>query len=209
MTRRNTISRILHDAGVAAWFGGSLAGVVAINGASNDINDREDRARVASAGWARWSPVAATAIGAHLVGGGSILWANRKRVGYESGVTANTVAKLAVTAAAMGTTAYSGVLGAKVAAAGRVDADSATSPSKGTPDDVANAQQQLTILQWATPVLTAVIIGLGSQQGEQQNPTQRLRGAAKKAAKIARKKTNKAAKQASEKTKSALDSLTD
>lgn len=198
MTRRNTFSRSMHDLGAAAWFGGSLAGVVAINGASNDISDRADRARVASAGWARWSPVAAASIGAHLVGGAGILWANRKRVGYESGVTANTVAKLVVTAAAMGTTAYSGVLGAKVASAGRVDAESGTTPSPKTPDDVANAQQQLTVLQWATPVLTAAIIALGAQQGEQQNPTQRLRGTAKKATERARKKT-----------KSALGSLTD
>lgn len=198
MTRRNTLYRTLHDLGAAGWFGGSLAGVVGINGASNDINDRAERTQVASAGWARWSPVAAASIGAHLVGGAGILWANRRRVGYESGVTANTVAKLAVTAAALGTTAYSGVLGAKVASAGRVDADSGTTPSEKTPDDVTSAQQQLAVLQWATPVLTSVIIGLGSQQGEQQNPSQRLRGAAKKTA-----------KQAGKKTKKALASLTD
>lgn len=157
MTRRNTFSRILHDVGAAAWFGGSLAGVTAINGASNDIKDRKDRARIASAGWARWSPVATASIGAHLVGGAGILLANRKRVGHESGVTANTITKLAVTAAAIGTTAYGGVLGAKVADAGRVDAEGGTTPSEQTPDDVANAQRQLAVLQWATPVLTAVI----------------------------------------------------
>lgn len=181
MTRRNTFSRILHDIGAAAWFGGSLAGVVGIKGASNDIKDRADRARAASAGWARWSPVATASIGAHLVGGAGILLANRKRVDNESGVTANTITKLAVTAAAIASTAYSGVLGAKVADAGRIDAEGGTTPSKQTPDDVANAQRQLTALQWAPPALTAVIIGLGSQQGEQQNPTQRLGNAVKNA----------------------------
>jgi len=36
------------------------------------------------------------------------------------------------------------------------------------------------VLQWATPVLTGILIILGAQQGEQQRPTQILRGLAAK-----------------------------
>jgi len=40
--------------------------------------------------------------------------------------------------------------------------------------DTASAMQQLRIAQWVTPVVTAVLIVLGAQQGEQQRPAQLL-----------------------------------
>jgi hypothetical protein len=67
-----TVVRSLHDLGLAAWFGGTLAGAVAINGAAADVPDREQRLRVANAGWARWTPVNPAAIAAHLVGGAGL-----------------------------------------------------------------------------------------------------------------------------------------
>ena len=70
MPSRNTVIRSLHDLGAAAWFGGSLMGAVGLNGAADAVRDPQDRARVASLGWAKWAPVNAAAIGAHLVGGG-------------------------------------------------------------------------------------------------------------------------------------------
>ena len=186
-SNRNTVIRSLHDLGAAAWFGGSLMGAVGLNGASQDISDPTERAKVAAAGWARWAPVAAGAIGAHLIGGAGLVLANRGRVVAQSGTTANTIVKTVLTAAAMATTAYSGVLGTKIAAAGdSVPAEGGTKPSAGTPKDIANTQQQLRILQWATPALTAVIVILGAQQGEQQRPAELLQGLGRKAAKRAR-----------------------
>ncbi len=66
---RNTVVRTLHDLGGAAWFGGSLMGAVGLNGASKDVSDPGERATVATSGWARWSPVAASAIAAYAIGG--------------------------------------------------------------------------------------------------------------------------------------------
>ncbi|KAB1118910.1 hypothetical protein F6X54_01705 [Micromonospora aurantiaca] len=51
-----------------------------------------------------------------------------------------------------------------------------TDPSSATPQNVATAQRQQRILQWVTPALTAVIVALGAQQGEQQRPSQMLGG---------------------------------
>ena len=34
MSERNTIVRLMHDLGAAAWFGGSLMGAVGLNGAA-------------------------------------------------------------------------------------------------------------------------------------------------------------------------------
>ena len=180
---RNTIVRSMHDLGAAAWFGGSLMGAVGLNGASADVADVQDRIRVSSLGWARWSPVAVGAIGAHVVGGAGLILAHRDRVRDQSGVTANTVVKTLLTAAAVSTTAYSGVLGARLGRTDRVSADSGTKPSKTTPNTIATLQQQLRVLQWATPVLTGIIVVLGAQQGEQQRPDEYVKGIGKKGAK--------------------------
>jgi len=182
MSERNTILRSMHDLGAAAWFGGSLMGAVGLNGAASDVADPTERARVAAAGWARWAPVNAAAVGAHLLGGLGLLVANKGRVSSQRGAGANTAAKTALTAAAAAATAYSGVLGSKIAKAGQTHADAATTPSARTPDDVSAAQKQLAGLQWVIPVLTGLIVVLGSQQGEQQRPSQILRGLVAKAA---------------------------
>lgn len=181
MSSRSTVFRSAHDLGLAAWFGGSLAGVTSINGTASDAPARE-RTRYAANGWARWAPVSAAAIGAHAIGGLGLINANRGRLRGQAGATSNTVIKAALTVVAAGTTAWSGLLGARLAAAGRVPAKGATEPAADTPDAAASAQRQLKVLQWATPVLTGALVVLAAVQGEQQRPTQVLRGVAKKAA---------------------------
>ena len=101
MAQRNTLAHFLHDAGLAVWFGGTLAGAVAVNGAAADVDDPRQRARVANAGWARWTPFNAVAIGAHLIGGAQLLKANKGRVATQQGVLANTNLKMALTAGAL------------------------------------------------------------------------------------------------------------
>ena len=90
-------------------------------------------------------------------------------------VGANTAVKTALTVAALGTTAYSGLLGARLGNAVDVKTEGGTVPAENTPDDVARIQRRLRILQWATPVLTGTLVVLGAQQGEQQRPGQRIR----------------------------------
>ncbi len=183
-SNRNTLVRVLHDVGGAAWFGGSLMGAVALNGASGDIQDPTERTRIAANGWGRWAPVNAAAIGAHVIGGIGLLVANRNRVGSQHGVGANTNIKTLLTVAATATTAYSGYLGAKLAKLDdeNTTAESGTVPHSSTPKPVADLQQQLRIAQWVTPVLTGLIITLGAQQGEQQKAGEVLSGKLKKAA---------------------------
>ena len=53
MAADNTISRSLHDVGLAAWFGGSLMGAVGLNGAAAQVQEPKQRLRVASSGWNR------------------------------------------------------------------------------------------------------------------------------------------------------------
>jgi hypothetical protein len=173
---RNTLSRALHDLGLAAWFGGTLANAVALNPAAGEASGESSTGRVANAGWDRWTPVNAAAIGAHLVGSVGQLIGNRSRVAGQQGVATMSGVKTLLTAAALGATAYSRALGIRVSAGGDVPAKSGTKPSKRTKADIARAQEQLDRLQWIIPAITGTLVAVSSYAGEQQRPSEVLRG---------------------------------
>jgi hypothetical protein len=178
---RNTLSRSLHDLGLSAWFGGTLANAVALNAAAAEAGTSSRTGRVANAGWDRWTPVNAAAIGAHLVGSVGLLGANKERVAGQKGVAGMSALKTLITAAALGATAYSRILGQRVSAAGAVPSRSGTKPSKRTKvtkADVAAAQEQLDRLQWVIPALTGALVAISSYAGEQQRPSEVARGLA-------------------------------
>src|SRR3954469_19647540 len=129
---RNTLTRSLHDVGLAAWFGGTLANAVALNPAAGRAGDAPSTGAVANVGWDRWTPVNAAAIGAHLVGSVGQLLGNKGRVSAQQGVGGTSVLKTALTAAALGVTAYSRTLGRVVSDAGAVPARSGTKATKRT-----------------------------------------------------------------------------
>ena len=170
MTADNTVSRSLHDLGLATWFGGSLMGAVGLNGAAADVEEPKQRLRVANAGWNRWTPVNLAGIAAHLAGGAVLLGANKGRVASQQGVAQATVVKTALTGAALAATAWSRALGAKLDQAGDVSVEGGTDASTDTPEDVAKAQRQLKVLQWVIPALTGAVLVLNARMGEQQRP---------------------------------------
>jgi len=174
--QNNVVSRALHDVGLSAWFGGTLANAVALNRAASAASDARSTGAVSNAGWDAWTPVNAAAIGAHLVGSVGQLLGNRDRLKAQRGVGAMSVVKTAVTATALGLTAYSRVLGKKVSSHDDVPASSATEPTATTPPEVAQAQRQLKLLQWAIPAVTAVLVVVTSYAGEQQRPQSVLAG---------------------------------
>ena len=176
---RNTLSRTLHDLGLSAWFGGTLANAVALNAAAGEAGSDSATGRVANAGWDRWTPVNALAIGAHLVGSVGQLRANKQRVAAQRGVAGMSTLKTLLTAAALGATAYSRVLGQRVSAAGAVPSKKGTRPSKRTKvvnAEVAAAQEQLDTLQWVIPALTGALVAIRSYAGEQQRPSEVAKG---------------------------------
>jgi hypothetical protein len=172
MAADNTVSRSLHDLGLATWFGGSLMGAVGLNGAAAQVDEPKQRLRVATAGWNRWTPVNLAGIAAHLAGGAVLLGANKGRVAGQRGVAQATVVKTALTGAALAATAWSRALGAKLDQAGEVPVGGGTDPSIDTPEDVATAQRQLKVLQWVIPALTGAVLVLNARMGEQQRPAQ-------------------------------------
>jgi hypothetical protein len=172
VTADNTLSRSLHDLGLATWFGGSLMGAVGLNGAAAQVEEPKQRLRVADAGWNRWTPVNLAGIAAHLAGGAVLLGANKGRVAGQQGVASATVVKTALTGAALAATAWSRALGAKLDKAGEVPVEGSTEPGVATPDDVAKAQRQLKVLQWVIPALTGAMLVVNARMGEQQRPAQ-------------------------------------
>ncbi|MFE9677042.1 hypothetical protein ACFYO5_23315 [Streptomyces sp. NPDC006259] len=176
MSERNTVIRSLHDVGLAAWFGGSLMGAIGLNGAAQDEGGTEaTRDRISSSGWAKWAPVNAAAIGAHLFGGGGLLAVNAHRVATQQGVAGSTAAKTVVTAAALAATAYARVLGKKVELAASPDPEDAEKASRH-PIDLDKARRQLACAQWAVPALTGCLVVLNALHGEQQRPTEQIPG---------------------------------
>lgn len=178
---RNTVYRSLHDVGLSAWFGGTLANAVALNAAAGAADTSTGRGAVANVGWDRWTPVNAAAIGAHLVGSVGQLVANSDRVAAQQGVGSMALAKTALTVAALGVTARSRQLGRTVSEQTAVPAASGTEPAASTPPDVAAAQRQLKVLQWVVPALTGALVVVSAYAGEQQRPSEVHRGLLRRA----------------------------
>jgi hypothetical protein len=176
MSQRNTIARSLSEVGLAAWFGGSLMGAIGVNGAAAEVDQPRQRARVANAGWNRWTPVNLAAIGAHLVGSVVLTGTNKGRIAGQKHVATTAFAKTAVTAGALAATAYARALGQKMMDAGDVPVEGGTDPSAQTPADVASAQRKLSKLQWAIPALTGTLLVMDALMGEQQRPSQAAQG---------------------------------
>ena len=175
-TNTNTLSRSLHDVGLSAWFGGTLANATSLNAAAAQAGSAHKTGAVANVGWDRWTPVNAAAIAAHVVGSIGMLTSDAGRVAAQKGATRTVAIKTGLTLAALGVTAYSRVLGRRVSAHTEVPAESGTEPATSTPPDVASAQRQLRMLQWVVPALTGALVVVSAQAGEEQRPSSVLDG---------------------------------
>jgi hypothetical protein len=175
---RDTFPRSLHDVGLAAWFGGTLANAIALNAAAGEAKDPFSRGAVLNAGWDRWSPVNAGAIGLHLVGGLGLVRGNVGRLQGQQGVATMTAVKTGLTLAALGATAYSRVLGKRVSARPDMPVESGSEPTELTPPEASSAQRQLAVLQWVVPVLTGAVLVVNAFAGEQQRASEVQKGLA-------------------------------
>lgn len=163
MTAYSTIVRATHLLTNAAWFGGSLAGAVALNPAARTGDDARERAQIADEGWRRWGPVQGAAIGLHLASGIAILADNRRRVLGHRPTTTAVVLKTALTAAAVVVSAEAYRSGAELGEAlEKAENDPAAR------DRARALTQRMGWLQWGTPATTAGLLVLDAYLGEQQ-----------------------------------------
>ena len=174
MPQRNTLVRSMHDLGLAAWFGGSLMGTVGLNGAAATADSPSERLEISSRGWARWAPVQVGAILVHGIGGIGLIAGNKTRLVGQREARTNTVVKLAVTALAGASSVGSALAGKVMSDHADEGARGVTEPGTGSSAELERAQRIQKVLQWTTPALTAVLIVLAAQQGEQQRPVKGL-----------------------------------
>lgn len=164
-----TAARIAHDLGLAAWFGGAAMGAIGLNAATREVDDPAQRIRVANAGWFRWAPMTAIAIGVHATGVyGRVRWGRRSALVSLGSPLA--LLRLALTGVAVGATIESGRSGRQVVARGDVPVATAVVPISDTPEDVAAAMRRLRIVQWLMPLSTAGILAVNALQDDSGGP---------------------------------------
>ncbi|MFN0091229.1 MAG: hypothetical protein ACKVWR_13320 [Acidimicrobiales bacterium] len=180
MANTNSIAHVLHDTGLAAWFGGSLMGAIGLNGAAASASDMKERTPIADVGWARWTPVNFVGIGAHLLGGALLVAGNKGRLVGQQGVASTSGMKTALTAAALAATGWARLVGRQIQDAGPVMAAGPTDPTDDTPDDVARAMRKQKVLQWVIPATTGALVVLSAYMSEQQRSTKVMEGTIKR-----------------------------
>jgi len=170
------VIRTLHNVGLAAWTGGSLMGAIGLNGAAAALDDPAQRSKAATAGWSRWAPVNAAAIGAHLVGATGLLVTDWPRVRHQQGVAKSSAVKTATTGVGLGVAVWSAVLNRKMAKAGAVPVAGATEAALNTPPEVARTLRQLKLVQWLNPAAGLALIALSDWQSQQQRASEAAKG---------------------------------
>lgn len=170
MSERNTFSRSLHDVGLAAWFGGSLMGVIGLNGGASAAKSATERLRLSSVGWKKWQPWQNLAILAHLIGGVGITVGNTGRLAVQPEGRQNTYVKLGLLALSLVATFAAATIGRGIGKRSEEGAEGVTEPDETTSPELASRQRAQRVVQWIVPVLTGTMIVLASQQGEQQRP---------------------------------------
>lgn len=158
-----TVSRSLHDLGAAAWFGGALMGPIALTDAATATEGEDGDVDARDRGWQAWQPWKTAAIAAHVVGSLGLLWDNKARLAGQHGAMTVNVAKTGVFAGALTADLLAAKLGRSYAQARR--------------DGQETSSTALRAAQWATAALTGANVVLGARMGEQQRPSQVLRGA--------------------------------
>jgi hypothetical protein len=167
---RTTTLAVLHDVGLAAWFGGAWMGAIGLNGATIEVDDHTQRTRVANAGWFRWAPIAGASLLGHVASAyalGRLLPAPEGRAQGSAGLRR---LRTAVTIAAMISTAETGISGQRVVRGGDVPVATATRPIAATPPEVAAAQRRLGVAQWLVPTFTGALLVLEAIQRQQGSP---------------------------------------
>lgn len=161
---RNGTTTLLHDVGLAAWFGGAWMGAVGLNGATIEVDDHTQRTRVANAGWFRWAPIAGTALVAHVASAYLLGRLVPAPAGRGQGSAGLRRVRTIVTVAAVAATAETGISGQRVVRGGDVPVATAVIPIAATPPDVAAAQRRLRVAQWLVPGFTGALVVLEALQ---------------------------------------------
>src|SRR5688572_29806285 len=62
-----SITKAIHDTGLATWWGGTLMGTMAMNPSVEVLDDPEERGKMVDEGWARFQPWAAAGLTSAII----------------------------------------------------------------------------------------------------------------------------------------------
>jgi hypothetical protein len=167
MKGRNTVLRAADALSLAAWFGGSLMGATGLPRAAEAAGRRD----VEGAAWSAYQPLQTGAIALQLASGAALLAANKGRVAGQRGVASLSLARTALTGAALGAT----VLAAR--SGRRLEEQTRDRTADEANDGDGALERRTRALQWAVPALTGALLAVDAAMGEQQRPSQVARGA--------------------------------
>lgn len=157
-----TTGLVLHNLGLAAGFGGSLFGKIALNPAVKVISSEEERGKVTNAAWNGFNVVNALGVGASAL---TWLIGRSQLTGREVDATERNLviakdlllgATVALGAANIGT----GVFLAKQAPEGAVPMEMGNTPSARTPEAAAKAQRAINAMSIVNLACMAGVIAL-------------------------------------------------
>ncbi|OJT19060.1 hypothetical protein BO221_36715 [Archangium sp. Cb G35] len=154
-----TSAYVLHNLGLAAGFGGSLFGRIALNPSARLINDKLDRARIVNAAWNGYNIINAVGLGAT-----ALTWlVGRSRISGRS-ISASARKLVLVKDFLMGATLVSGVINligggflAKRALQDGIPMESGSKAADDAPDDVKNTTK---LVNWLGVFSLATMAGL-------------------------------------------------
>ncbi len=142
MTQDSNTPRILHNLGLATWFGGALFGQVALNPTVARISDKKERGRVLNEAWGRYNALNAAAVAAAV-----LTW---RFGGLKADAELRAPGLMRVKNLLLGGAVFNGVmsgaLGARIAAqdpSAETPVESGTQPAPETPEAAAKAQRWL------------------------------------------------------------------
>lgn len=158
MPNGTTLLAVIHDVGLAAWFGGAWMGAVGLNGATIEVDDHTQRTRVANAGWFRWAPIAGGALAAHVASAYALGRLAPAASSHGRGAPGLRRLRTVLTVAAVLATVETGLSGQRVVRGGDVPVATAVVPIEATPVGVAAAQRRLRIAQWLVPGFTGALL---------------------------------------------------
>ncbi len=136
------VTRILHDLGLAVWFGGSIFGILSLNPSVEVLDDPEERGKMVDEAWARFQPYGALGMG--LVFITNIIM--RRKAPRKPTDAYNTLALLKdFFVVGSGVTSVAALALGEYAVDDYSPVDTATEPNEDTDEDTAKAQSGLTI----------------------------------------------------------------
>lgn len=142
-------TRAAHDVGLAAWLGGAMFGKFAHNPSLVEISSRSERGSVRNAAWNGYNPVNAIGLGTAALGWIAARTTEANPDNLTGRERALSTANDGLMAAALVTSALSGVQGARLARQapeGAVPMETGTKPATDTPPKAASIQRSLGLL---------------------------------------------------------------